>query len=193
MAESEYKPLSPEQLAQGIRLDSISEMGSSVPVGRYKVKLSRVEAKDSKQAIQMVIAGFDVIDGTPSDPDNDIENIKGLETSAFYSMYVGKSEKSGRTIAPGIMEFKASAAAVGKPLADDYIFPGNVKEAARLVHDTFHPKSVGELEAVVIEEPDRKDKTKKRLKTRIIGRWGASGTVSIGGATAPSESTLSVV
>lgn len=175
----EYKPVAIEQ--GGIKLSDISEMGAIVPAGRYKVRLSSVQAKDSKAGTPMVVAAFEIIDGTPADSNVDINSLKGLDTTAFYSMYVGKSEKNGRTIAPGIMEVKAAAAAVGKPLDDDYIFPGNVKEAAKLVHDTLHPRSVGELEAVVIEEADRVDKTKKRNRTRIIGRWGASGDVQVPG------------
>ncbi len=194
MAESEYKPIDAAQLAGGIRLDTISEMGSSVPPGRYKMRLSRVEAKDSTKGNPMVVAGFDVIDGTPAaDKEGktpDIESIKGLEASAFFSMYVGKSEKSGRIIAPGIMDFKSAAAAVGRPLADDAIFPGNAKDAARLIHDTFHPKNIGEVEVVIYLEPDRNDATKTRSKVKIIGRWGASGAVDVPGA---SSSSMAIV
>jgi hypothetical protein len=193
MAESDYVKLSLEELS-GLRLSDISEMGAMVPAGRYKVRMSRVEAKDSKSAIPMVLAGLDVLDGVVAPPKEgsavSIESLKGVETTCFFSMYVGKSEKSGRTIAPGIMEFKAAAAAVGKPLDDDFIIPGNPKEFARLVHDTLHPKNVGDLEAVVIEEPDRNDKTKTRTRTRIIGRWGESGKVDIPAATAGSGSVI---
>jgi hypothetical protein len=198
MAESDYKQLSSEDIAGGIKLSDISEMGALVPAGRYKVRLSRVEAKDSKSAIPMVLAGFDVHDGIVAPPKDgsqpvSIESLKGVESTVFYSMYVGKSEKSGRTIAPGIMEFKAAAAAVGKPLPDDFIIPGNPKEFARLVHDTLHPRSVGDLEAVVLDEPDRNDKTKTRTRTRIVGRWGGSGAPEIPIAAGSSGTVANIV
>lgn len=177
MPESEYQAVPLTE--QGIRLDQISEMGASVPPGKYKLKLSRVEAKDSNAGNPMIVAGFDVLDGTPAvDPVTgvapDINTIIGLECSKFFTMYVGKNAK-GRTIAPGIMEIKAMAAAIGKPLADDFVFPGRVQDAARLVHDLLHPKSAGELEAFIVREKDRKDANKMRTNVRIIGRWGQSG------------------
>jgi hypothetical protein len=128
-----------------IRIDEISDVGAIVPDGRYTARLVDAQGKMSSNPTNpnpMVIATFEIMKG----------EYEGLETSKFYVLNV--SRKNGKVYAGGIMDFKKTCAAVGRPLAPGFAFPLDKEAAARLLQKTLNGLS---LDITVKSEVSKKD------------------------------------
>lgn len=100
-----------------INIDDITDINAKVDAGSYEFVLLDATGKMSKgnPPNPMCVAQFEIVGN---------DKWEGFEISKFYVFNI--TRWNGRILANGIMDYKATLAAVGQPLGTGHVFdPGN--------------------------------------------------------------------
>lgn len=157
---------------QKITLDQITDFGTVVPVGTYIARLSKLDAKNSK----------DKADGTPGRPMLELTweiltgEYEGMNLKQWWPLTITKT-KNGTFMARGISELKAACAAVGKALPKNTPFQTTptLKDAqtiAKLVAERLKPSAAPRVRLQVILEDEVEQKISGGPWTKKVDEEG---------------------
>lgn len=157
---------------QAINIDEITDIGQTLPDGKYVARLSAVNGKDPREpgGAGTVEAIWDVLGEGPN------ASYEGMEIRIWYGLKVTRSGKNEKLYAAGISEIKQAFGAVGYTLPAGFAFPLNSVEAAKVYGAVLAPNRFPRIEIALFGDKytDAQGNVKEIQRKKILGVPGAS-------------------